>query len=416
MAKKTKVSKKPEVGDRVKIGRFEGILMPRISTGDTNCTVLKLDNGYNIGIKKKETAVLEKAPAKKRRPAERPVKDKADISLLGCGGTIASKVEYRTGGVFPAISPSELLESVPELNRFGTVRSRKLFELFSEDMGPENWKDIAKETAKELKSSEGAVLMHGTDTMHYTSAALSFMLRNLKKPVVLVGSQRSSDRGSSDNAMNLECAFAAAKSDIAEVSVCMHGSPSDDYCYLHPGTRARKMHTSRRNAFMSIDKEPLAKVRRDSGKIDKLMQCRLRGKGSAETDLKMNGNVSLVYMHPGITGKFISSLSGFDGLVFAGTGLGHIPSYILKETEGLIKSGIPVAMAPQTIFGRINMNVYESGRKLQQAGAIGNLCDWTPETALVKLMWVLGHTKKMKKVEEMMLTNYAGEISERSDF
>ena len=419
--------KKIKIGDEIEVIKnkksYKGILMPRIELGDKNCIVLKLENGYNIGISSENVKIklIKKGKKIKFEPSKIRLmrdKNKRDISILGCGGTIASRIEYKTGAVFPAFSPSDLIQTFPELKKIANIHSKKLFDLLSEDMTPKHWQIIAKQVAKEIKNKkDGIILMHGTDTMHYTSAALSFMLQNLPVPVILVGAQRSSDRGSSDNQMNLNCAaLAAAKSDIAEVSICMHGTINDDFCYLHQGTHARKLHTSRRDAFRSIDVLPYAKVWYEKNKITYLRKDfnKRDEKRKLKLDTKINSNVALVYSYPGIKPEFFKSLRKYDGIVLAGTGLGHVPTFVIDELKSLIKSGIPVVMAPQTIYGRINMNVYKTGRLLKEIGVIGDYCNWTPETALVKLMWVLGHTKNMKKIRDMMLTNYVGEISKRS--
>jgi len=423
------------IGDTIRISTkksmHEGILMPQTDLGDPNSLVLKLYNGYNIGVKiDNDTAVKL---VKKGRPVVfkpsivRATKDpnKPNVSILGCGGTIASRVEYKTGAVFPAFSPGDLLLSFPELKEIANISGRKLFDLLSEDMTPEHWKIIANEVVKEIKNgANGIVLMHGTDTMHYTAAALSFMLKDLPVPIVLVGAQRSSDRGSSDNAMNLTCAvLAAAQSDVAEVSVCMHAGLSDDYCYLHRGTKVRKMHTSRRDAFHSINSSPLAKIWYEEKKIEMLTSdYNKRSKRTVKIDDKLNANVVLVQIHPGMKPEFIESLKSFEGVVLTGTGLGHVPTNpsgdkftksFIPVLKNLIDAGIPVVIAPQTIFGRLDMNIYTAGRVLNEIGV--NQCDWTAETALVKLMFVLGKTKDIKKIKEMMMENVAGEIGNRID-
>jgi glutamyl-tRNA(Gln) amidotransferase subunit D len=429
-------SKNIKVGDRLRLTKgnltYEGILMPRIELGDSSTIVIKLDNGYNIGIKFDKKVVLKflsKGKPIRFKPADISIKkdlNKPTVSILGCGGTIASRIEYTTGAVFPAFSPADLLLSFPELKDIANIKGRKLFDLFSEDMTPFHWQIIAGQVEKEIKLGlDGIILMHGTDTLHYTSAALSFMLQNLPVPVVLVGAQRSSDRGSSDNLVNLVCSTIAAKSDIAEVSICMHGNMSDEFCYLHQGTKVRKLHTSRRDAFQSVNVLPFAKIFYSGRKMEYLRNdFNKREKKSMKLDDKLNPNVGLIQIYPGIKPEFIESLSKFyEGLVISGTGLGHVPTNpsgdkitksLVPALKNLINSGIPVVIAPQTIFGRLDLNVYSSGRLLEETGIIGNYCDWTPETALVKLMWVLGHTKDPKKVREMMLTNIAGEIGKRS--
>jgi len=420
--------KKIDVGDEVEIdsskGKFSGLLMPR-TAGAPDILVLKLQNGYNIGIDSKGTGVrlLKKGETKKHPPISHP--SRGEIAILGCGGTIASRVEYKTGAVFPAISADELRAAFPELDTVSTIHSRELFELFSDDMAILHWKKLAEEVGAEIKDrAKGVVVMHGTDTLSYTSAALSFMLQHLPVPVVIVGSQRSSDRPSSDNRINLMNAVFAAKQDFAQVGVCMHAGTSDDVCHLHPGTKVRKMHSSRRDAFKSINSKPLAILDYRANRFEQLLEIRKRGDGgSLKLNTKMSDNVAMVYVHPGIRPELISKLDSYDGIVLIATGLGHIPTNpfndklakpILPAVRQLIASGIPIVVAPQTIYGRLDLNVYTNGRLLKEAGAIGDGADWTPECAYVKLCHVLGQTKDMKKVKEMMEKNIAGEISERS--
>jgi len=423
------------IGDKIRIDSIEGILMPRTEFVESDVIVVKMSNGYNIGIKFKEDTKIELIEKKKEQAPKKSVlkefdPNKPTISILACGGTIASRVEYKTGAVFPSFSPEELIEAFPEIGEIANIKARKLFDLFSEDMQPEHWRIIAQEVAKEIESGvDGVVLMHGTDTMHYTSAALSFMLQDLPVPVVLVGAQRSSDRGSSDNRINLVSAVLfAATGDIAEVVVCMHESSNDDYCSIHRGTKVRKMHTSRRDAFKSINIPPLARVSYQERKIEYYVSnFRKRDKNrKLKIDTNINPNVGIFYFHPGSKPEFLREMGKFyEGIVIAATGLGHIgvnpgndklAKNFLPVIKELIEKGIPIIFAPQTIFGRLNMNVYSTGRILEKAGVIGNLCDWTIETALVKLMFVLGHTKDLGEIRKMMLTNIAGEISERSEY
>ena len=412
--------------------RTEGLLMPRSSLGDRDCLVVKLKSGYNLGIDfaGAKVELVEKHKPGAARAGGEVVMEKGlpNISILGCGGTIASRVDYKIGAVFPATSPGELLTSFPEIRGLANFKARILFSLLSEDMTPAHWQAIAKEVAKEIEGgADGVILMHGTDAMGYTAAALSFMLRDLPVPVVMVGAQRSSDRGSSDNQMNMVCAALAAKSDIAEVMLCMHGTMNDDYCLLHQGTRVRKMHSSRRDAFRSVNAKPLAKIDYAAKKIEILRtDYRKRDKKRKPVlDDKMNPNVGLIYSHPGMKPEFVKRLGElYEGIVIAGTGLGHVSTNpqgdklsmpVIGAVKELIAKGIPVVMAPQTLYGRINMGVYSAGVLEKEAGIIGDYCDWLPETAMVKLMWVLGHTKDMKAVKEQMEKNVAGEIGERSE-
>jgi len=430
-------SKNIKIGDRIRIAKkdsvHEGLLMPRIELGDPSSVVIKLDNGYNIGIKFEKglnIKLVERGKPIRFLPAKIVAKkdeEKPTVSILGCGGTIASRIEYRTGAVFPAFSPADLILSFPEIKNIANIRGRKLFDLWSEDFTSEHWKIIAHEVEKEIKAkADGIVLMHGTDTLHYTSAALSFMLQNLPVPVVLVGAQRSSDRGSSDNAANLICSTVTAASDISEVTVCMHGSSSDDFCFVHQGTKVRKLHTSARDAFRSMNVLPYAKINYPSKVIEYLRtDYKKRENRSLKIDDKINENIGLIYAYPGIKPENVESMARmYDGIVIAATGLGHVstnPSNdkfarsLIPALKDLINSGVPVVFAPQAINGRLNLNVYSAGRMLNEIGVIGHGCDWTPETALVKLMFVTGHVKEMDKIREMMLTNIAGEIGKRTE-
>ncbi|MFH1785376.1 MAG: Glu-tRNA(Gln) amidotransferase subunit GatD [Candidatus Micrarchaeota archaeon] len=417
-------TKNISIGDRVKLisdaGVFEGLIMP--SSGDPHVVVLKLDSGYNTGIKTNSIELVSKSMP--RKPQDDLVEEKkGGIAILGCGGTIASKIEYKTGAVFPSITAKDLRMIFPNLNKWN-IHSKQIFSLLSEDMNTSHWKHLADTIEAEIKDgSEGIVVMHGTDTMTYTSAAMSFMLQQLPVPIVFVGSQRSSDRPSSENEMNMLNSVFSASQDVGEVTVCMHSSTNDDFCYLHRGNKVRKMHTSSRDAFRSIDSAPLFKVDHKTNKFEKLSEYMPRNKNGLIVKKSLNHNVALVYSHPGMKPEFIRKLSDYDGVVLMGTGLGHVAANafhdksvesVYKPIKELVSSGIPVVMSSQCISGRICMRVYTTGRMLIDAGVIGDGADWTPETAYAKLCWALGQTKDMKEVEKLMLTNIAGEISERS--
>lgn len=427
--KKILKNKNIEVGDEITIetndGNYQGILMPR-PPGNPELLVLKLPTGYNMGlsIKGAKLSLLRKNRLKTTK-IEPKKSSKGDIAILGCGGTIASKVDYKTGAVYPAITAAELRAAFPNLEKIANIHSKQLFSLFSEDMNSHHWKLLADGIEKEIKDGcNGVVVMHGTDTMTYTSAAMSFMFQNLPIPIIFVGAQRSSDRPSSENEMNLLNAVFAASQDIGEVGLCMHGTINDDYCVLHRGTTVRKMHTSRRDAFSSINSSPIARIDYRQNLFDKIDSFKPRHeKSDLKVMKKLNHNVAMIYAHPNIKPEFISSLSSYDGVVFVGTGLGHVSTNpfqdkhaesLLPAINTLISSDIPVVMASQCISGRLCSRVYATGRLLMDAGVIGDGMSWIPETAYVKLCWALGQTKSMKKIRELMLTNIAGELSDRS--
>ncbi|MHA1360939.1 MAG: Glu-tRNA(Gln) amidotransferase subunit GatD [Candidatus Freyarchaeota archaeon] len=403
---------------------YRGVLLPRTDMGDDKHLVLKLDTGYNIGVKVTDDTTIKEIgyePGLYAIPEIEVEFDpkKPNVFLIGTGGTVASRLDYRTGAVIPAFTPQELFSAVPELAEICNLKTKLLFEIFSEDMTPEYWIKIAETAAEEINSgADGIVIPHGTDTMHFTSSALSFMLKELPVPVVLVGSQRSSDRPSSDAAMNLISAVrVAAVSDLAEVVVCMHGSSSDDYNLIHRGTRVRKMHTSRRDAFRTIGDVPLGFVQNGSVKMMRNDYRRRRKRGEVKLDTKLDPKVTLIYTYPGMEADVIHHFidSEYHGIVLAGTGLGHCPKTLIEPLKRAVEENIPVAMASQCLYGFVGMNVYERGRDLLKIGVIP--CkNMLPETAYVKLMYILGHTNDMGEIHELMVTNLAGEITSREPY
>src|SRR6266550_3453300 len=336
---------------------------------------------------------------------------KPTVAVLGTGGTIASYVDYRTGAVHPAVTAEELVFSVPELLDVCNVRARVIYSIFSENLKPENWQHLALEVAKELSSgAAGVIIPHGTDTLHFTTAALSFLLRDLTGPVVVVGAQRSSDRPSSDAASNLLSAARVSVANLGEVVAVMHGETSDTFGLIHRGTKVRKMHSSRRDAFRSLNATPLGRVHSD-GTVELTDRALPRARGPTKVDDALDLKVALVSFYPGQPPTQLEAvLEGQHGVVIAGTGLGHVAHDLIPILHRATRDGIAVVMTTQTLQGRVSMRVYDTGRDLLKAGVIEGQ-DMTPETAYVKLMWVLGHTREHAEVARAMATNVAGEIN-----
>jgi len=398
-------------------GTYAGVVMPHHGFSGEDVLTIKLDNGYNIGIVvgDVESVHVTKKPAtaKAERRLPTPSAGKPTVAVLGTGGTIASYVDYRTGAVHPAVTAEELVFSVPELLDVCNVRARVIYSVYSENLTPEHWTRLARETAQELNAGAAGVLIpHGTDTLHYTTAALSFMLRDLTGPVVVVGAQRSSDRPSSDAASNLLAATRAATADLGEVVLVMHGDTSDADAAIHRGTKVRKMHASRRDAFRSMNLTPLGRVRPD-GRVEFTQAVLPRARGPVAVDDRLDPEVGLVHFYPGQRPSELEAiLRDLHGLVIAGTGLGHVARDLAPVLGRAIRDGVAVVMTTQTLQGRVNMNVYDTGRDLIKAGVISGE-DMLPETALVKLMWVLGHTRDLKEVARSMATNVVGELNPR---
>lgn len=415
-------------GDRIRIKKkgdsgvvvYEGVVMPTA----TRNVVIKLDSGYNIGIRQ-ENVEIEVIGRGGRLKTEKGAKEGAvegeetrkrevkeglpALSILSTGGTIASKVDYRTGAVSPQFSTEDILEAIPELGQIANIKGKVIYSILSENMRAEYWRKLAAEVYNEIKNgAEGIIVTHGTDTMGYTAAALSFMVQT-PVPVVLVGSQRSSDRPSSDAAMNTICAAKVACSDLAEVVVVMHGSTSDNFCLIHRGTKVRKMHTSARDAFQSINDTPIGKVIYDATDINKIRfeffsAYTKRGENELELSDKLEDKCCLIKFYPGADPAildFFIAQQGYKGIVLEGTGLGHVSAEWIPGVARAIKQGIPVVMTSQCLYGTICDRVYDTGRDLLRAGIIEGE-DMLPETALVKLMWVLGQTSDMEEVRRLM--------------
>ncbi len=405
-------------------GRFRGIVLPRSETSDEKHIVLKLATGYNVGIKANTvTNVIEhgKRVANYKIPEKKfPYHpNKPNVTLFGTGGTIASRLDYRSGAVIPAFSPGELYGSVPELADYCNLTTEKLYGVFSENMGPEQYIALAKRIGDEIRNGvDGIVIGHGTDTMHHTAAVLSFMVQNSPIPIVMVGSQRSSDRPSSDAAINLINAVkAAAESDIAEVLVCMFGPTSDQYCLLHRGTRVRKMHSSYRSTFRTIGDIPLGQI--DTTRIDCFRDDYNRRRTDREVTIlpTFDEKVTILYYYPNMMPDIVDAMveKGYRGIVIAGTGLGHVNKPLYPALKRAVDQGVHVYMTVQTLWGYVQMYVYETGRKIMELGVVP-AANMLPEVAFMKLSWALGQTTDREEVKRIMLTPICDEITQREPY
>lgn len=414
-----------ENGDLIRVNGREGRLMPKPESGDSDKIVIKLESGYNIGLEPDDVELVgkqekgeEEVSTEIPRSANKP-----DILVLHTGGTIASRVSYEEGGVKPAFDPEDLVEMYPELAEEVNLHSEVVAQMLSEDMEPGHWVKIAQKIDELKDNYDGIVVGHGTDTMQYTGAALSLMLKGIDIGVMLVGAQRSSDRPSSDAAMNL---YSASKflteTNFSGVGITMHETVNDDRCVVIPGSRARKMHTSRRDAFEPVNTEPLGWVDYETGEIETNYDLRDR---DYEPSFNLNENVGVLKTRPGMELEELEWIKsrGFDGLVVEGTGLGHMPvNSFDEETEhhdeileklGEVAEETVVVMSSQCLNGRVDMNVYDAGLKIQEAGVIGS-ADMHPELAYVKLMYALGNSETMEEAKELFRENLAGETSKRS--
>jgi glutamyl-tRNA(Gln) amidotransferase subunit D len=415
-------------GDRVRIEKngtvYEGKVMPSMEGYIT----IKMNSGYNAGFStdKVKITLLESNgentngglnSRKESKTAEENIsksgKKLPKVAILSTGGTIASKIDYRTGAVTSQFTADDILAAIPELREIADFKGRVISSILSENMDSESWQNLARAVVEEIEAgADGIIVTHGTDTMMYTAAALSFMIET-PVPIVLVGSQRSADRPSSDNAMNAICAALVAVSDIAEVSVVMHGTTSDDFCEIHRGTKVRKMHTSRRDAFKSINSLPIGIVDYNTREIKTFIDYVERGERELKFKPGMEPKCALVKFTPGSDPEILDHYidSGYRGLVLEGTGLGHVSTKWIPKIRKATDAKMPVIITSQCLNGRICDRVYDTGRDMLKASAIEGE-DTLPETALVKLMWVLGQTKEFDEAIEMLREDLSGEITE----
>jgi len=399
---------------------FEGVILPRSENLDDEHVVIKMKTGYNVGLHvdrvRSVTEVGFKEAIYKIPEREFPSRpDLPKVTLLGTGGTIASRLDYRTGAVIPAFTPGELYGAVPELADLANLTTKKLFGVFSENMAKEQYLELARAIGREIEAGvDGIVIGHGTDTMGHTAAVLSFMVQDTPVPIVLVGSQRSSDRPSSDAARNLINAVRAAGSGaIAEIVICMFGPTSDRYALLHRGTRCRKMHSSYRSTFRTLGDTPLAMVGDDIRYLTR-DYVRRDPQRKVRIDAVYDDRTTILYYYPGMKPDLVDALveKGYRGIVIAGTGLGHVNKPLYPALERATRAGVHVVMTVQTLWGFAQMFVYDTGRDLMDLGVVP-LDNMLPETALMKLSWVLGHTDDHAEVMRAMQTPVNGEITRR---
>lgn len=405
-------------------GPFNGTVLPRAENDDDQHIVMKIPTGYNVGIDIKTIIEMEETGYKK---ANYKIPEKEfpytpnlpKVKLFGTGGTIASRLDYRTGAVIPAFSPGELYGAVPELADICNLTTEKVFAVFSENMGPKQYMALAKAIGREIENGvDGIVIGHGTDTLHHTGAALTYMVQNPPVPIILVGSQRSSDRPSSDAALNLmHATTAAGHGDIAEVMVCMFGPTSDEFGLLHKGTRVRKMHSSYRSTFRTISDTPVAMVSRKGVTPIKEDYHHRRKDRNVVIKPYFSDKVTMLYYYPAMKPDILDAIvdQGYKGVVIVGTGLGHVNKELYPAIERAQAKGVCMYMTLQTIWGYVHMFVYDTGRDMMAKGIIptGNML---PEVAFIKLGWALGQTEDPEEVKKLMLTPINDDITEREPY
>ena len=396
-----------------------GVALPSAGQG---LVTIKLVNGYNLSFPSsyvEEFKVMGEMPEPQEVVPE-PIKQDESlplVHLIHTGGTIASKVDYSTGAVTARFEPSELLEAVPELRSIARIRAVKLGNMWSDDIRPRHWNRMLKATEEAFaEGAVGVVITHGTDTLHLSAAAMSYGWSGSggRPPgrIVLTGSQRSPDRGSSDAPENLISAVYWAANGPEPTGyrdssvVVTHATSSDGSCTVLPGCACRKYHSSRRDAFKSINQDPLAYVEFGAEGPRIVMEeldphdARPEAISPAMFDdsIRIAQFVSDGHLHSDIVNSAIEL--GYDALLFHGTGLGHLPISDPQEDspentklrlllEDYCEEGGIAVVVAQTVYGPVHLDVYSKGRVQQSIGMIGNGSLCPPGSALVKLHFLL---------------------------
>jgi glutamyl-tRNA(Gln) amidotransferase, subunit D len=416
-------------GDFVKVEKdgvfYEGHVIP----GDVGYVTLKMvGGGYVAGFLENEIQVTLLPPVSAPpEPPKQVVRNKVKaagfkiepsgkkITIITTGGTIATYVNTDTGTVQPTFTGADLLLEVPELEGFADFKIRDVFSLLSENMKPKNWKELAQVIYDEIKAgADGIIVTHGTDTLTYSAAAAAYMI-DTPVPVVFTGSQRSPDRPSSDNHMNLLCAARAAAGDVAEVLIVMHGSSADDYCSLHRAVKARKMHTTRRDTFKSVNMFPIANMDYFTGELtflSEFVDYAKRGENTLKITPELEEKCAIVKFVPGSDSSILDYYidSGYKGIVLEGVGLGHVSDDWIPTLQKAADKKIPVVVTSQCIYGGTALGTYETGLAMKNAGVVEAI-DQLTESVYVKLMWLLGQKLDYEKVKELIGTEMKGDMS-----
>ncbi|MFW9908611.1 MAG: asparaginase [Candidatus Thorarchaeota archaeon] len=337
--------------------------------------------------------------------------DKSKVCIIATGGTIASVSDEDTQSLRPGLKVDQLLATLPPGMSNIEVIKRDLFQFDSANFQPHHWQDIAtavKEVDEEIPDLNGIVVTHGTDTMVYSASAVSFMVQDFGKPIVFTGSQISAAIPWSDGPRNLLDAIRlAAYADLAETCIVFNGE-------IHRPTRTKKTRSNTYDAFDTMDPRPIGVMARE---IVLYEGRRIRHNLVPRFDTRLDDRVFLLKVFPGIPPRILSRIvdMGYHGIVLEGYGEGSLPSEENSLTDGIsqaISMGCFIVVSSQCTYGQTDLSVYEVGRAALEVGAMGAQ-DMTSEAALVKLAWVLGHTRDSEKVIEMMKTNYVGEVSYR---
>ena len=441
-------SEVPNVGSRVKLivntwngsSEVEGVLLA--PTTQEHITV-KLVNGYNATHSISSIESIENLGELPNIVGDSTVvvvdHSLPIVHILHTGGTIASKVDYTTGAVSARFEPEELLAAVPELASIAQIETKKLGNMWSDDIRPQHWNRMAEAASSSFEEGAvGVVLTHGTDTMHISSAALAFAFSGSGgRPagrIAFTGSQRSSDRGSSDGAENLIAAvhwaaYGPTPTGVRDSTVIvMHDSADDGVISVNFGGAVRKNHSSKREAFSSVNQTPIAtissnrneismSISSDYGSSDAIAARPISKPVPFDCDVK----ILQLIAGPHLQADQIvhAAKNGYGGILFWGTGLGHLPiddpgdapenTEVKEALSKYVADGGVAVITTQCLAGPVHLDVYSKGRDQQDLGVLGHGTNFIPEVAMVKLHYLLSREMSSEKVALAWSENLVGE-------
>ena len=315
------------------------------------------------------------------------------ILLIATGGTIASK--YTESGLSPQITAEELLSYVPAAAEFCTIDTVQPFSLDSTNISSRHWIKLAALIEEKYEFYDGFVICHGTDTMAYTAAALSYLIQNNRRPIVITGAQKPIDLAITDAKSNLLDSLRFASHDRAHgVSIVFGG-------HVIAGTRAKKEFSKSYNAFSSINYPDIASIH--DNRIIFYIDDKDQYSGCLTFYHNMNENIFLLKLIPGINSSILDHLYSFyDGLIIESFGVGGLPDYhqdnsFLDGLEKWISGGKLVVMATQVTHEGSDMSVYEVGKIIKERFPVLESYDMTLEASVTKMMWVLGQTEDFEE-------------------
>ncbi len=313
------------------------------------------------------------------------------ILMIATGGTIAA--QNTENGLAPQLSASALLRYVPSAQTLCNITCIQPFLLDSTDIQPSNWLELASSIEQNYRSYDGFVITHGTDTLSFTAAALSYLIQGAAKPIVLTGAQRPIDAENTDAIKNLGDAIFYAVHGIGGVSVVFGGK-------VIAGTRAKKMHTKSNIAFESVNFPYLAEI--SDGQIRNPLLQKAEVCDNPVFYHALNARVGVLQCTPGMPSEFLlSAAKYFDALVLEGYGLGGVPAVLQQALAKMTSVGTIVAVGTAVPFEGTDMSVYRVGRTAKENCNLLELRTMTTEAAVAKLMWILAQTKDMEEVRRL---------------